>query len=222
MLSVSVTPSAWCHIARIGGDRTEISRMGGELVFLDFHKMGKPLRNKIITDALNSDMAKHVQEWQAWGGDEEGNERFSIHETREQAEYETDEDCKAPTPISSIKVSSDVARAWCGQETLHTFQSLAALSFLAFKDTKLDGIWWHDTFDPWSLSAPRGGVFQDRIPSLQQKIIPGTHGMEDEDCFEEVRRGRASIDLPHTLFPIPLPGRSKSASRGEGFTIGGR
>jgi len=153
--------------------------------------MSKKMRASIEESAVAAGLAHRVQMWQAWSTDEEGDERFSLHDTLDEAELESVD--RPPSPISQIQVAPEVALMWCGDKSVSPFQSLAALTSLAFGDSDVDGIWWHDLFLPWDYSAPRGGIFQGKIPGVSQAVIPAHDSMEDEEVFDVIRRGRIKV-----------------------------
>ncbi len=110
--------------------------------------------------------------WLAWNQDAETDEwRYSLHATRDAAYLEVDdplalreggEPCVQPseilagTPALTARVKVNLGRS----------DALAFCLMALVEDNlpQVDGLWWAETHDVWQLSAPRGGIFPQRVP----------------------------------------------------------
>lgn len=199
LLSVSVTPAAWTMIAKLGGGSwTSLARDGGSLAFLDYHNMPKGFVCKLVDAAVEKGLATRVQRWRAWETDEDGEERFSLHATLNEAILETEGDGRKPTPVASVEAGVALSRYWCGGERMTDFHSIDAIFACAMEKTGLDGIWWNDNYDPHSLSSPRGGIFQHKIADLQQQII--SKSRHDDGAINKLREVKEKVILSDDVF----------------------
>lgn len=46
-----------------------------------------------------------------------------------------------------------------------------ALVWAQLTQPGIDGGWWQEAFDPFGLSAPRGGIFPERVATLERRSV---------------------------------------------------
>lgn len=172
MLSVSACPDDWKRIAKLGGLHT--TRLTGAdaspMRFVDMLSIDDGTSRHLMHCAFVSGLVRQMRQWKAWHSDEEGNLLFSWHNTRDEAETESGiPDDMPPTCHTVLIAAPELAYAFAGQETLSPALTLdAVVCITAEPDSSLDGLYWDETLDVSALSAPRGGIFQSRLPRLIQ------------------------------------------------------
>jgi hypothetical protein len=197
-LSVSLCPNTWEDIAKLGGNICyELTK--SDAAFLDVYAVfnNSDLLAHIIDWAKTEKLCISSQTWRAWLYDEEDDEwRYFSLKSREEAENEVDDpdatrdngkpviDC-----VNSIKgtkklytitgrtshkgedATDAVITAWARQTHHPETQNL------------LDGIWWRENHNLSSLSAPRGGIFPERVMEWKSKPVCAQE-IDDEVSLE--------------------------------------
>lgn len=172
LLSVSEHPVAWSKIAKLGGRLFMLSRSDGNVgVFVDRHSISERAERTILSHSgLVTTTKVYVLSEEV--SDEDGDGvRESVYATLEAAEREADQDA-----IEDGYVSITERDGWAPKKVLldrwkRVFSGSLDPSLVAdfalmeaVEGTGLyDGMWWRDDLDPWSLSAPRGGIFQTKL-----------------------------------------------------------
>jgi len=169
-LSVSECPDDWCSIVKLGGHPTwHLTRPGA--AFLDYHEMTQVHRNAIIEWGIAKGYLEMRSKFKLSYLDSEYDEtRFQLLDSREDAETEA-----ADLEDASIEeVSVPDATEAMSARLRFKADAIAAEDFVATfyveDETDLDGVWWHDTYDPASLSAPRGVIVLRALPSWQRQL----------------------------------------------------
>lgn len=178
-LSVSRHPLSWQRIARgqVHGDIWKLTKPGNR--FLDFHRLNERQKQVIIEWGIRHGMVKQETKYIVKYYDDEWEEdRWIECDTMEEAQEEADfmgldhdsievqEGTLAATPKLSL-VSNNAPG---GYDALVPVYVEAMLPF--------DGVWWQDSFDPSKLSAPRGVISINRLPSWKAEI---DHSADDAD-----------------------------------------
>jgi len=180
-LSVSIHPEEWKDIAEIGGPTWELTKPGNK--FLNFHRLSKPQREQIVQWGIKNGYVTEMSVvWRLEYYDSEADEeRYMEYPTKEEAEAELGSgygDNEKVVPVKSksgkrsisgtdkLKQRTKNPRA---DDTVVAFDLLVTV--YAEDELDCDGVWWQDTFDPASLSAPRGVIFASRLPSWKAKKV---------------------------------------------------
>ena len=211
-LSVSHCPNAWRSIARLGGSLLwELSNPHGK--FLDVCKIanGKALRQEIETWGLDNNYVERQSRWRAWFTDESGGWRYMLCETEQDARAETadTEDLRPDgNPVVDL-THALIGTTLLGQRTQIRKLSdrdafdLVAMAWAEDTQPELDGVWWRETYDPSSLSAPRGGIFPNRLHRWNAHKTDYRHHCDDE----------LGLKLNHGLLPINRPAPARVVRR---------
>lgn len=161
LLSCSTCPAAWAQIARLGSDTPVWSfKPGRTLSLVNMRGLAGAERKRWLASAQTAGLVKPGTIYR-YPLDEDS---YGLCYTREEALEEShDQTYKRQKGwIPSTKLNW----FWSGQTTreLSPFHVLdAAVAFLAEKQPEIDGLWWDDDLDPEAYSAPRIGLFPDRI-----------------------------------------------------------
>lgn len=191
LLSVSEHPRAWRKIARLGGGTTYmLSRRDGKSgAFVDRHSLSPAAVARLIsTSGLATPVPVYVfsrEESDEYGDDQTYEMVFA---TRRAAEREAEGTDGTVTERSGWKASPELSRRWAtaftgklGPDLLADFALMEAIEALG----EYDGMWWKEDLDPWSLSAPRGGIFQSRL-SGWVPVAEGVRGyVEATETWDE-------------------------------------
>ena len=188
-LSVSRCPLAWLRIAKLGGSPLwRLTRRGG--VFLDILSVGRnPELRQIIQDwGIARGYAENRTLWQAWSSDEDGEWRYMLFASEDEARVEVVEDDEGPDggdAVVPVEVLTGTALL-CARLGRARMEGQDAFDFVAMVWAEdghpaLDGVWWGEVFDPDALSAPRGGIFPGKVGSWTSAESATYPGMDDED-----------------------------------------
>jgi len=162
-LSVSTHPEAWRRIARghVTGPTWILTKPGNK--FLDHYRLTEAQSTEIAKWAVQNGYAETATLYRVSHYDDElESEVYTDYHTREEAEYEADEE----SPIKEI------VGGLVGTDSLHERTRTDAspvmvadlLSTLYAEDVLgLDGVWWNDKLSPEAYSAPRGVIFQSKV-----------------------------------------------------------
>lgn len=186
-LSVSLCPEAWRQIAKLGG--APLNRLTNpQGIFLDVHGVMDTitLRSPIEQWGIENQLAEIREMWRVWGFDSETDEwRYMLMTTKEQAIGEADgcgefdDTDNIPAPPGHRGVES--AMVYVGtlplaERVRHrdvTEQDAFDFVLMAWaEDTQpeIDGLWWRETYDPDSLSAPRGGILPGKLENWTSRL----------------------------------------------------
>ena len=145
-LSVSVHPDAWRKIARLGGHPAH-ELAGG--TFLHATALTGPQWDSVRAWGVQQGHITRGQGFQTRHWDENGEEFFVTHGSREDAKYEADDPDDYLKPVLTSTPTHEEARGMPGDD-----YALLKLSQAAGKA----GLWWSEDLDPDALSAPRGAL----------------------------------------------------------------
>lgn len=169
-LSVSECPEDWCSIVRLGGYPTwQLLRPGA--AFLDYHEMTQPQRDALVAWGIEKGYAEMRGMFKLSYYDcEDEDTRVQLLETREEADLEGEEmeDAVIEQVTVPYPTAAMVARLKFNASPIEVLDFLA--TFYVEDETKLDGVWWHDTYDPAALSAPRGVIMVRALPDWQRQV----------------------------------------------------
>ena len=164
-LSVSQCPTAWTEIARLGGNPTwELTAPSDRGEFLDALALTDTERSDIVEWGTGIGFVERSAMWEVtWEDDELGSDVSILCGTIEEAETEA-EFCEGTVTETEalIPTSTFEQRLGVSSSPAEAFDHLLTVWV---EDTRpdLDGVWWHETLDPFVLSAPRGVIVPSRI-----------------------------------------------------------
>ena len=170
-LSVSEHPEEWTEIARLGGYTTYVLRRrdGQPGVFVNMLRLGQQ-RAALEQAAADEGLLKHARRWRfVWWDSEDEVERCSLHNTRADATYEAEDEYLdgRVEPVEIFVGTTKLDALWSNYFTSPLDDTLAsdfAVLLLLERFGSYDGAWWNEILDPAGLSAPRGAIFQTRLP----------------------------------------------------------
>ena len=185
-LSVSLCPNAWSSIARLGGQLHELRSDGGAFLDITAVLADDEAKSELVAWGVGQGYARLRKLWRSWRFDSEAEEwRYMLCKSRSEAleeargyddeGYPTAEDVPGPeghtgiepvtVPVGSAKLRKLTGYSLRPDED--AFDALAVayamVDVTARTGIELDGVWWRETFDPATLSAPRGGIFPGRV-----------------------------------------------------------
>ncbi|MGY3582291.1 hypothetical protein ACVIGB_000784 [Bradyrhizobium sp. USDA 4341] len=185
-LSVSLCPNAWSAIVKIGDGLHELRNEGG--TFLDISALlgDEASKAELIAWGKENGYARLRKLWRSWRYDGEADEwRFLLCRTAQEAleearayddeAYPSPADVPAPDGHKGIEPEAvSIGTAKLRRLTGHALRpdedasDALAVAFAMVRvpeqtGIELDGVWWREAFDPALLSAPRGGIFPDRV-----------------------------------------------------------
>jgi len=201
-LSISKVPVSWRKIAKLGGfPLKELSNDG--VLFFDMHAAHKDecLRESIKQWGISEGLIEEKELWQAWTQDDEDDEwRYMLLASEDDAfvevGYEYDDPSEVPGPDDQPGIRSVVVMVgteYLTTKVMHkTLHDCDAMDYLLIHWAQvlfpeIDGVYWTDYHDPERLSAPRGGIFPDRLSRLS--VVNIDWGMVNEDIDDELYNG---------------------------------
>jgi ADP-ribose pyrophosphatase YjhB (NUDIX family) len=184
-LSVSVNPDEWQQIARIGGDLWELTKAGNR--FVNFHRITAGQKKAILQWGIQNGLAESAELWrysyttESEYGDEP-EQRYGLYDSEAKAReqlggYSEGPEGYDPAVEGVEKVEGGVkATAKLSQRTHRNNidpSEVYDLVVTVYAEDMLDcdGVWWADTLDPASLSAPRGVIFPSKLSGWTQKKV---------------------------------------------------
>lgn len=193
-LSVSLCPHAWRYIAKLGGnDLFELTKEDGR--FVDIHALLDGGRlPEIVEWAKETGLAREANLWKAWYLDAESDEwRYFTCRTEDEAYDEAEPDGIGPDGVPAVSEVTVPIGTWrLAQATgmrLRDDEDATDAILLAFAMTEADadGAWWRERHDPDMLSAPRGGIFKDKVEGWTARRIAWKDVDDEEElaAFEE-------------------------------------
>lgn len=167
-LSVSLDPEAWAGIARLGGYPWWALRKRGAR-FLDAHELTKAQRKLVLEWGYAKGYAEPATAYEiSWYDDELEQECVTLCESREDAEFELEEEGRKLKRRRTFRTTQAFLDAiGAKRAAFDDFDRLLVL--WAEQETDLDGVWWEDQYGP--LSAPRGGIFPSRLGQWQRRLL---------------------------------------------------
>ncbi len=186
-LSVSTAPTAWALIAKLG-DSGFILR--GRGCFVDALALTPADRQNIVDWASTEGLLELKKVVRLHFLDTETEEwRYSDFFSHEKAKAETDELEEGTFRYEYL--SRHVATEKLAVAAVHqvgdidsaTSFDLALIEF-AKRDLSIDGVWWDEQLDPTALSAPRGGIFPERVSEFTAEAATW-HDLEEFEARHE-------------------------------------
>jgi len=160
-LSVSLHPTAWRGIARLGsGKLYEMRRRGGQPgAFVDLTATPEALLKRCV----RAGFADRGIAWQrSYWDDEMGSEMTQVFSSEQEAELESDGE-DSVVEVTVLVPTSKLLRLHA-QVPLALTADFAIMATLEEEEPGVDGVWWREVLDPSIHSAPRGAIFQSRLP----------------------------------------------------------
>lgn len=192
-LSVSIHPAAWSSIARLGTDGFVLTRVDGEPVTLaNASKLTRDEKNTVVEWGKQNGFLVDKEIYIASYFDVEIEDVVKIEcTTREEAAAEVEDmprrRVKGPVIVlgATDKLLSISDQKIEKQKIPSDFAY--DLAFLAYveKNLNVDGVWWDETLDVDTLSAPRGAIFPGRIDAFEKHPMDFSHMFEEDDINEE-------------------------------------
>lgn len=170
LLSASACPEAWMRICKLGGSQAH--ELNKHAFLLDMLEITDPktakgceLRDRFIKEALADGSIQQRTVFRASFFDDEYDElMYTIHETREEAIQEYDEDVDIEE-VSKYFSSPDIIALHSKAEGDDCGLDFAIIEWA--KKYDLDGVYWSQRLAPETLSAPRAGLFDRTIKSFK-------------------------------------------------------
>lgn len=194
-LSVSECPAAWQKIARLGGSPIqELTKPEGQ--FLDIYAVldAPELRASVLAWALDQGLVVPAQKWRSWNTDEDGEWHYVLCNTQAQVEAERDgmDDDEAPAGHRGVEpmdvVVGTLKLAERLSQTLHEVECCDCMDFAilmwARAQASIDGVYWNEELNPGRLSAPRAGIFPERLAEWSVRTLPHMPVTESDDELE--------------------------------------
>lgn len=168
-LSVSVHPTVWSRIARLGGELYRLSHDNPK--WCDAYS--KKNRKEALKWTISKGLLKPAKIYRLWTTDEEGEERYSTFDSKTAAleeagvEDEADLESEGFHKIDSVKgaVLTELSRGYWKRGCAPQGDCSEWAVVWWAEAHGYDGIWWEEDLDPAAFSAPRGGIFQSKIKS---------------------------------------------------------
>ena len=169
-LSVSLHPSEWQSIAKLGGNPWfQLEKK--EPAFLDFHK-------------LTEQQLEVIAHWGVTNGYIEKNTVYfyeSLNEMEEELIYEftSYEECYEEASDNEEEVQTkDGYKATSKLETACKYKKIPPFLVIDLLSTiyvesvlNLDGVWWNDLLDEWNYSAPRGVITLSKLDEWKKTKV---------------------------------------------------
>ena len=207
LLSVSLCPHAWRRIAPLGGE--PLVRLVPEAGFARMVDVLRalrtpPLRDQVRRWGLAEGLLESTRLWRAWSTDEEGEWCYGLHRSEDAAREEVyDPDDPSPRGrgcVQPVRVMTGTPAlgAWVGMRDLGVTDALeyAMLAYVQSGHPEIDGAWWDERYDPAAFSAPRGGIFPDRIDRFEAVPLGWRDAPEDIESIRARPRQRAQAKGP--------------------------
>lgn len=187
-LSVSQVPSSWARIARLGENGFILSGRGR---FVDVCGMSERQRREVIDWAVCQGLLELKEiarlhmfdtETEQWSYSDFPEIDAAEDETEfmEEDEFRIEE---MSAYIGTVKLAERAGHRQSGAGMGAPTSFDLALVEYASRDPALDGVWWDEHYDPASLSAPRGGIFPDRVADFDVRPADWEELEEFEERF---------------------------------------
>lgn len=187
-LSVSLVPASWAAIAKLGHEGVVLTGRGR---FVDVLSLTADQKDAVVQWAVDHGLLalKQVVRLHYLDGETDGWHYFDCADQDEAvAESEDMEDGDYRFETLSVHLATEqlaqMSGHSCGQMDSSLSFDVALIQF-ASRDRSIDGLWWGETFEPDTLSAPRGGVFPGRVSDFSVKTASWE---ELEELEERYRR----------------------------------
>jgi len=165
-LSVSICPDEWCRITEghTHGDYFLLSKP--DMKLLDYYALTDDEKDMIQTWAIENGYAVKGTVYQSIQGyDEEGYEYFSVYDNYDTALMEADFEEDQVRKMEGLLPTQKFQDQSLVQIELINFPDLIA-ELYAEKVLDYDGVYWNEVLDVASYSAPRGVIFNSKLPTF--------------------------------------------------------
>lgn len=187
-LSVSICPSAWCKIAKIGSSDVWALKKSN-MRLLDYYSLKDDVLDKITNWGIENEYLEEVYVRYVYEYFDEELDRTvavlcydfksALEETCEETQYESYEDYLLNVEAEHRDIYP--YKTYKATEKLRA-KSLIDIpegdmskeqNFLIYieENTDYDGVYWDDKFDILGLSAPRGVIFNSKIETFHKNKI---------------------------------------------------
>ena len=206
-LSVSNSPHAWQQIAKLGG--YPLHRLFKEKgIFLDANYIKKSKYMSHILDfGRKNRLIKQVKRYRAWEFDVEREEWiYSLFNTKEEAQLELGIVDLTPQEVRNldrpkghqlieyitVNIAAQKLQDLLGLQNMSDDATDALIVAYGQFTTDIDGVYWDEIYDPDNLSAPRAGIFPNR---LSQWSIAQTQFDDVEDKATIILKQKGSVHV---------------------------
>lgn len=175
LLSVSEDPDAWRRIARLSGDEWSLTCPNAWLVDVHAIREDKETWNLFLFWADSKGLIEFVDCHVAtWHDDEFGCDMSQSFASREDLEEEFDPEyieergvetrIEKHTPRLTERAMQkyELTRQDIAWDVTYALPDWVRAKFCP-QDARIKGLWWEDENDPSILSAPRGGIFPEKV-----------------------------------------------------------
>jgi hypothetical protein len=182
-LSISVTPKAWRRIAKLGGSSSYILSKENPR-FAD--GLDPDTRTVALAWCSDEGLLEKAKTWLVEQTDEDGEIRgyitfFSLEEALEEIGEDDPEMAEGIIEEADGWRFSEKGGKYFSEDARIPHQIAADYAVILWAEASgFDGVWWEEDYDPSSLSAPRGVIFQGRLGDWT--ISRGS--MDDEDYLD--------------------------------------
>lgn len=204
LFSVSACPEAWRKIARLGG--ASLYKSGRPVLLLDMVRAldapeFQPLRDLATAYGIEQGLLAQGVVYKAIRFDDElDSEIYSMHESRELAECESDEVEEVALLLATDKlkqIHSLPQGVTPGLEYAMIEWLRERVPVLPTQDqAPIAGVYWDEGYDPENYSAPRGGLFSPAFAAFEE-----TNNWPSDRMRLSAIRSAESIDIEQ------LPGK---------------
>ncbi len=164
-LSVSLHPDEWRRIAKLGGKTYELRKPGGQFLLAGKHAQWA---------SDNGYLAPRTWYEASWYEEDENGEPGRsnlLFKTHQEAEREVqDYDGASVRKVEGYGFGPKGSNYWrdaFGSDEPRDELAKDFASIFRAKNRGYDGVWWDDKLDPLNYSAPRGLIFQDKLPTWE-------------------------------------------------------
>ena len=205
-LSVSACPHEWESIASLGGLPWFSLKLPSSALFVDVHKALSldDVRQCVESWGLQQGLLERQVKFQCFTTDECGDESWfyvsTENEARAELDIEVDGVCenqdgdryqKAELLVGTEALASLSGASWVGVADGAIDFVLAAYVSRQLHWGDVAGLFWDDALDPLALSAPRFGVFPERLDAFSCCPIENKNTFQEEGelWVERINRG---------------------------------
>ena len=169
-LSVSNCPDAWRQITKgvTNGKTFMLQKCGMKL--LDFYMLTAAEQAKIQNWAVSNGYVKETTLYKSITWDEFGEEFFSLYESYDEAFAEADEEVDRVRPVDGLLPTQKLKDISLVRIELLQVRDFIT-SLYAEQVLDYDGIYWDELLDVGIYSAPRGVIFNSKLPSFTVTCI---------------------------------------------------
>lgn len=173
-LSVTVKHAvqSWIRLARASGDTWQLTKQDGS--FVDAHAISDNQHKMITGWAINQGYAEQQSLYIVSYFDDEMDDTMimtfdNYEEAQEEAAgFDMDDDeieTKSDGIIATVKLEQRI-----GNKVEPTMLPDILLTIYTEDTTNFDGVWWEDDHDVSRYSAPRGVIFNSKVPSWHKEV----------------------------------------------------